>query len=161
MTSQNPIIPLELTPTVTNNVSRMELTERSVEATAGTFSVTLNSVVKSLSILTNGKLFMTTHKDVDDSSGTPIPASPIHTIITKVKSGDYVLDFSAYRDRFTGTGPGVDNRVVTAHASATYPATFDGDQETDLGGFFFNFRTSYPVSDLLTENQIKNAFDSI
>lgn len=161
LTSQTAMLPLELRPSVANRVSRSQHSSRSVEDTAGTHSITLDAMIKSVDILTDGKVFITTHKDVDDSSGTPIPNSAIHSIVTKATSGEFVPDYSAYKTSFTGTGPGTDNRVSTAHATATYPATIDTDEETDLGGFFFAFRTSYPVSQAYSEAQITNAFDSI
>jgi hypothetical protein len=84
LTSQSPILPLELRPEITNRVVRSQRSSRSVQDTAGLNSVTLEAILKSIDILPSGEVFITTHKDIDDSSGSPIPNSPMHFILSKV-----------------------------------------------------------------------------
>jgi len=159
-TSQSRIIPAALAPTLIIPIERTVHAQRALASSSG-HNVLLSTYFNPVYLTTDGKLLIVTHKDIDDTAGTSIKSDPIHMLITKATSGEYVPTYSAYKESFTGTGPGTSNRVVTAHASATYPVTVDGEDETLLGGYFFSINISYPVDSSLTEDLIKAAFDSI
>ena len=161
--SNSPIIPSVLAPSITNAFGRNITGTRVVRDTAGVKSVVYDAIFNNAIMLTDGKLLMVTHADIDDftGAGTAIPNSAYHSFITKASSGEYVLDYAAYKTSFTGTGPGTDNRVVTAHPTSTYPSDVNGEDQTMLGGYFFHLDLIYPVDLAYDENDIRNAFDSI
>jgi hypothetical protein len=54
----------------------------------------------------------------------------------------------------------IETDIIESTAS-TYPATIDAEQETDVGGFFFNLSTSFPIDETLTDAQVLAAWNSI
>jgi len=161
-TSSTPIIPVNLSPSLSLTAfNRMDIAQRYVKDTTDSYTLNLNTLFNPVYLKSDGRLLIVSHKDIDDTVGTAIPNSNIHSIITKADTGEFVPDYSSYKESFTGTGPGVDNRVSPAHATATYPADYDGENEEKWGGYFFTIEISYPVDLALTQVQIQTAFDSI
>lgn len=161
ITSQTSLIPTALRPTLTMALDRFTLGQRAVNDTSGTYSVTYETYFNPVYFTTAGKLQIITHKDIDDTLGSIIHNSIFHSLITKASSGEFIPTYSSYKNSFTGTGPGTDNRVSTAHPIATYPSDVDGEDPDMLGGYFFSFDMSYPISSSYTDQQVKDAFDSI
>jgi len=161
-TGKASMMPTELRPTLTLTlIGRYQYGVRNIEDTVGGKIIVCETVFNSIYIKSDGTLQIISHKDLDDSTGTAINNSPIHESITKATAGEYVPVYTAFKTSFTGTGPGTDNRVSVAHATATYPGDIDGEDETMWGGYYIAVDTSFPVSSAYTEQQIKAAFDSI
>lgn len=160
-TTSSSIVPTELRPTKIQTIERLCHAQRAVASTTGSNTIVLDAFWNPVYYNTTGQIQIITHKDIDDTIGTDIKSSPMHLLITKGNTGEYVPTFGVYKHSFTGTGPGTDNRVVTAHPTATYAADYDGEDESKVGGYFFTIDISYPISSSYTEAQVKAAFDSI
>ena len=153
ITSKTPIVPTVLRPTISTNWGRMHWASRNILDTGGTHIIGCQTYLNSCSLTTAGLLLITTHKDYDDSVGTPIYNSPIHLQITVADSGANVPDYSGYKQQIGG--------FSMVDSGKTYPTDIDGEDESMLGGYWFTLNFSYPINSSYTEAQIKAAFDSI
>jgi len=151
------MMPADLQPSVTHQLNRNVFIQRPILSTGAVRGLSLSSWGNSLIITSAGQFSMSTHKDQDDSAGSPVPDSPLHLMISNHTLGDFAPNYSSFKNSFTGTS---DNRVSPVSTSS-YPATFDAEEENHQGGFFVNITTSYPVDSSLTELQITTAFNSI
>ena len=160
ITSNQAMLPANLRPSQTHNVRGSSLIFRSIDDTTGAKSLTLTSLLIILRIGIDGKLLFSTHNNIDDSAsgaGSQIENVALHTIITKVDAADLAIDYSGYKDSFTGA---VDNRTSPATAYI-YPATFDGEDVSMLGGFPVDISTSYLIAETTSIADITTAFDLI
>ena len=162
MVSNSPIIPAVLFPThPLMTVERNHSATRSFLETGGARTIVAQTMFLATFLRSDGKLLIATQKDIDDTNtpGTYLQSSPIYQQITKATAGDFVPDYSGYKNSYTNPGS-VDQKetVVTAY---TYPADLDGRNEALVGGYFMDINTSYPIDSSYSEQQIKVAFDSI
>tara|TARA_R110000765_G_scaffold277048_2_gene375050 strand:+ start:2766 stop:3977 length:1212 start_codon:yes stop_codon:yes gene_type:complete len=157
ITMKKSMVPTNLQPSSTHVFNQNVLIQRPILSTGTAKGLVLSSWGNALVINTSGQFAMSTHKDQDDSAGTPVPDSPIHLLLSNHTLGDFAPNYSAFKNSFTGA---VDNRTSPVSTSS-YPATFDAEDEDHQGGFFVNITTSYPVDESLTEQQIIDAFNSI
>lgn len=162
ITSRQPIIPSELRPTRDHLISSYQQVIRPIRDKAGTLGLNLTTIFPLIYFRTDGKIILNTQKDFDDSGTQPIGGAhvkdnPLHQIISQVSVDDLAPEYLNYKSSYTGA---VDNRLSPVSA-AQYPATFDGLEETDLGGFFIPFTFNYPLSEAISEADVIAAFNSI
>jgi hypothetical protein len=154
LTSNSSIVPENLRPNKTiTTIGRNQPAHRNIEDQAGGNIIVCDTVFNTVFLKPDGKLLLTTHKDVDDSVGTPINNSVWHTMITVADSGANVPTYSGYKTQIGG--------FTVADSGLKYPTAIDGEDETKVGGYYFVVDIHYPVDPGLTEQEISDAFDSI
>jgi len=126
---------------------------RGILDTGGTDVILCETVFNSCYFRSSGKLLLTSHKDIDDSVGTPINNAPAHLKITVADAGANVPSYSSYKQQIGG--------FTITDSGKTYPTNIDGEDETMWGAYYFNMNFSYPLASTVTEQQARTAFDSI
>ena len=158
--SNRPMLPANLRPSQAHRINSNGLIFRAVGDTGGTRSLVLTSALTVARIETDGDLLFSTKANLNDSAqgaGSAISNSLFRTVTTNVASGEFAVDYSGYKNSFTGA---TDNRVSSA-SIYTYPATFDGENSLHLGGFPIDITTSYLIDESIPLDDIIAAFDSI
>ena len=152
-TSQNPILPATLMPTQTVVIGKNVFAQRNILDTGNTHVIVLNTIFNTVQLQTNGKLFIQSQLDANDSIGTAIVNFPAQQFITVADSGANVPSYSTYKQQVGG--------FTVTDSGKTYPAAIDGMNASKWGGYAFHLNISYPISASFTNAQIKAAFDSI
>jgi len=158
--SNQPMLPADLRPSQLHRFGSNEFIFRSVADTGNTRSLILSSFVLLMIMETSGDLLFATRAQLNDSAkgpGSEINNSVLRTVTTNVTSGDFAIEYSAYKNSFTGAA---DNRNSSVTAFS-YPATFDGENPAHLGGMVVDVTTSYLIAETTSIADIKTAFDSI
>ena len=151
--SHSSILPTALMPTQAIIAGRNVFAQRNILDTGNTHVIVLNTIFNEVQFLTNGKLFIVSQYDLNDSIGTPIVNFPAQQLITVADMGAIVPSYSTYKQQIGG--------FAVTNSGKTYPAIINGMDVRKWGGYFFHLNISYPISSSVTEQQIKAAFDSI
>ena len=153
ITSQTALIPTALMPTQTVLAGRNVFAQRNILDTGNTHVIVLNTIFSQVQFLTNGKLFIVSQFDLNDSIGTAIVNFPAQQFITVADSGANVPSYSTYKQQIGG--------FAVTDSTKTYPAAINGMDVSKWGGYIFNLNISYPISSSVSRNDIIAAFDSI
>jgi hypothetical protein len=133
--SQSPIIPTNLTPTEGIYTGYNQVITRAVRDKVGTYGLNLTTMFPLIEFRTDGKISITTHKDVDDSATSGgggslnVPNSPFHEIITSVLADEYVPDYTNYKPSYSKATSGA-LVVGRTYILETFVA---GDDFTNVG----------------------------
>lgn len=153
ITSKTPILPTALMPTQTVFAGKNVFSQRNILDTGNTHVIVLNTIFNEVRLLSNGRLFIISQFDLDDSVGSRITNFPAHQFITRADSGANVPSYSTYKQQIGG--------FAVTDSGKTYPADIDGLDASKWGGYSFNINISFPISNAVTRDEIIAAFDSI
>lgn len=156
-----PILPQNLAPSELHILNNFEIAYRAIDDLMSFAELNLTTVLPKIILNTNGTLEIGTLGGTDDdgTTGTVIPNSPIHQLVSRVHRGAFAPSYNIFYSEYDMT-TSLDNRVSPISISK-FPADFDGKIAKDLGGFRIKATTSYPLGDSITLSQIQQAIAQI
>jgi hypothetical protein len=157
--TRSKVLPEALQPTQVIRILSNSLITKTKNISGG--RMRLSSFVGLFSILPDGTFFGTsieaTERNGDTGTGWN-KQMHMRKLVDRFNTTDELMNYDNYRN--SNDNLSIDQRVQNIEGY-NFEYNFDGSKSSDMGGFFLQIHTSYPLNENLTKDQIKTAIDSL